>query len=106
MVKDNDSVVKFLGNVLNRLQQTTDRETFKKRAKNLKKKINDNETVNKTTDRETFRKRANWIEKKNNTSTWSSHQQKNLSICDIERSFYTTLFISRMKISKNWRLQN
>ena len=36
--ESNDSIVKLLKNVLNRLQQTTDRETFKKRAKNLKKK--------------------------------------------------------------------
>ena len=45
MVKDSDLVVKLLGNVLNRLQQTFDRETFKERAKSLKKKINDNDSI-------------------------------------------------------------
>ena len=38
MVKNSDSVVKLLRNVLNRLQQTTDREVFRERARNLKKK--------------------------------------------------------------------
>ena len=38
MVKNSDSVVKLLRNVLNRLQQTVDRETFRERARNLKKK--------------------------------------------------------------------
>ena len=50
----------FLGNVLNRnCQQTADRDAFRERAKCLKKKINDNEIVNKTTDRDAFRKRVN-----------------------------------------------
>ena len=38
MVKSNDSIVKLLKNVLNRLQQTVGREVFRERAKNLKKK--------------------------------------------------------------------
>ena len=60
MMKNNDSIVTFLRNVLNRnCQQTIDREVFKERVKNLKKKINDNEIVNKTIDRDAFKKRAN-----------------------------------------------
>ena len=37
MVKGSDSVVKLLGNVLNRLQQTAGREAFRERARSLKK---------------------------------------------------------------------
>ena len=77
--ENNDSVVTFLKNVLNRnYQQIADRDVFRKRAKCLKKKINDSEIVNKTADRDAFKERANWVEKKkkDNTSTWSSHSQK------------------------------
>ena len=73
--KNNDSIVTFLRNVLNRLQQTINREIFKKRAKNLKKKINDNNSIvtflknvsfiiNKTVNRDVFKKRVSEIEKK------------------------------------------
>ena len=65
MMRNDNSIVTLLWDVLNRLSTKQLIVTFLWDVPEaLKKKINENEIVNKTFDRDVFMKRANWVEKK------------------------------------------